>query len=250
MRSYSQKEGAATAFRDTDMLRRFQQTIARPICRDCGFAEVASAHRPLSGVIGGDFFESFSLDNSRDIFVMGDVTGHGVQAALVMAVVYGAVRQAARSALIPCDILTGLNEMLLDLSERAGQSTLFSATLFVAILNRDGGLTYSGAGHPPAFLLRIDGLVERLPAGMPPVGFDVIDVCRNNKEKILPGERLLIFTDGLLTAERSLDTLAEEFKASVGTVAPEVAVERFIRCGDEDDRTAAIITFRGMETQV
>jgi serine phosphatase RsbU (regulator of sigma subunit) len=241
---------AESACDDEEMLRRFQGAVARPVCRDCGFIEVVSGHRPLSGVIGGDFFESLRMDESRDILVMGDVTGHGVRAAIVMAMVYGAVRQAARNASIPCDILAGLNEMLLDLSKRAEQLALFSATLFVAILNSDGLLNFSGAGHPPAFLLRRGGLMEQLPSGMPPLGFDVIKACANHETHVLPGERLLIYTDGLLTPERSPVDLAEVFRSAVSRSMPDHVVNQLITQGDEDDRTAAIITFRGVEARV
>ena len=97
--------------------------------------------------VGGDLFDFFLLDADRLGFVVGDVSGKGVPAALFMAIACTLLRAAAHHHATPGGCLTYMNESLVE----QNASGMF-VTLFYGILNtRTGALEYSNAGHNPPY---------------------------------------------------------------------------------------------------
>src|SRR5271165_2315763 len=108
--------------------------------------------------VGGDLFDFFLLDSERLGFVLGDVSGKGVPAALYMAIARTLLRAAAHHQASPGACLTYMNQCLL---EQQGSSMF--VTLFYGILNtRTGVLEYSNAGHNPPYVFSPDGKVRAL----------------------------------------------------------------------------------------
>jgi len=143
--------------------------------------------------VGGDFYLLARLDADRTGVVIGDVSGHGYQAALVMALAMSATAIHVQAVIDPGVALEAVRRSLADELE----TTEMSITLFYGVIDdASGALRYANAGHPHAFVLRADGEVVRLPAHGPPLGFG---------EAVLSGsvlawssnDRLLLFTDGV-----------------------------------------------------
>lgn len=226
------------------LLREFQAALLPPRCASCGHAEVAAAFRPATGAVGGDFHDAVRRGD-REAYIIGDVTGHGPAAALVMAVLFGAVSEALRCLDHPAEVLEHLHDLLAMLGERAGGPRLFSATLFVGLLDADGGFTYANAGHPAPHLLREGEAPEALGAITPPLGLVEPTPCAEATVRLRPGDRLFAYTDGLLgpDAETAADLVARVL--AMGSAAPEDIVESLVQHGADDDRTAVMVVHRG-----
>ncbi len=147
--------------------------------------------------VGGDLFDFFLLDPDRLAFVVGDVSGKGVPAALFMAIARTLLRAAAHHQASPGACLTYMNQSLVE--QRA--SGMF-VTLFYGILNtRTGALEYSNAGHNPPYAYSPDGQLRALAQRCGPMlgvfeGFQY----PSRSAELGPGEGVLVFTDGVTEA--------------------------------------------------
>jgi serine phosphatase RsbU (regulator of sigma subunit) len=114
--------------------------------------------------VGGDFYDFLELEDGRLGVVVGDATGHGIPAALVMATTRSMLRAVAQASESPGDVLGTVNDpLVIDIP-----SNMF-VTCFYAILDpKSGSLTYANAGHDLPYLRRRGGECEELRArGMP-----------------------------------------------------------------------------------
>jgi sigma-B regulation protein RsbU (phosphoserine phosphatase) len=141
--------------------------------------------------VGGDFYDYFLLDERRLGAVIGDVSGKGVPAALLMAVTRTLLRACALRGSEPGLCLEEVNRLLL----RDTSAERF-VTLFYAILDaRAGRLHYANGGHNKPLILRAGGAVEELPGGgivvgaVPGTSYETRSVCLD------PGDRLFLYTD-------------------------------------------------------
>ena len=144
--------------------------------------------------IGGDFYDVINLDTDHVAVVVGDVSGKGITAAMMMATCMTLLRAYCESFRAPSRIMRKINPRLIEGNE---QDCLFT-TLFLAILNLEkNSLTYCNAGHNPALLQRSDGSIEELDdIHGPAVG--VMDQVPYEQSRVTlnPGDRLLLYTDG------------------------------------------------------
>jgi sigma-B regulation protein RsbU (phosphoserine phosphatase) len=151
--------------------------------------------------VGGDFFLLARLDRDRTGVLIGDVSGHGYQAALVMALALSAAAIHVQAAFDPSIAIEAVQRSLAD--ELA--STEMSLTLCYAVIDsRKGEVRFANAGHPHAFRVARDGECTRLAAVAPPIGFSDSPI----EECVMawrPGDRLVLFTDGLTDARDSRD---------------------------------------------
>src|SRR5918993_1375831 len=145
--------------------------------------------------VGGDFYDFHLLPEGRLGLVVGDATGKGVPAALVMSTTCGMLRLAAQSHASPAEMLQGVNEVLFPNIP----SNMF-VTCFYAILEPNSGrLVYTNAGHDLPYLHR-NGEAEELRARGMPLGI-MPGMRYEEKETIVhSGEAALLYSDGLVEA--------------------------------------------------
>ena len=229
---------------DIEQLRSFQTALSPPQAPGCSFATLDAGFAAASGSVGGDFHDHLELDGSHQVALVGDVTGHGLSSALVMAVTFGALREAFRSMQLPCAVMNGLHALLAELGDRAGGPRLFSATLFLGVLASDGEFKFVNAGHPPGLVLRAEGGVERLDASIPPLGFAEPTRCQSVASALRPGDRLVLYSDGILKQDERMAELIERIDAHRELEGP-AFVEALLAEGAADDRTALVLHFSG-----
>jgi serine phosphatase RsbU (regulator of sigma subunit) len=180
------------------MAARLQHALLPLPTQPVGLAglRVEVAYLPAqSGLhVGGDWFSSIELPDGNALFVVGDVAGHGIDAVATMA----QLRFTAKGMVITGSSLTGalarLNTLLLHSRDAHG-----TATMILARYNPDERrLVWAQAGHPPPLLLR-DGEVRFLerPRGML-LGASYTPVYEEAQCRLEPGDRLLLYTDGLV----------------------------------------------------
>jgi len=157
--------------------------------------ELASRYLPSgsSAVVGGDWFETVRLSYGRTLLVIGDVMGHGVEAAVDMSNYRAMLRYVAGTDLPPHRILRQVDDLI------AQAGTARPATCLLVLVDPTRGrATYAGAGHLPPALFGADGGVEliEVPTG-PPLGTGFGGYESVTRE-LRPDQVLLLYTDGLV----------------------------------------------------
>ena len=167
---------------------------ARPLV--CGRVTIQGHNEPSSAV-SGDYFDFRRLDQRLVSFIVADVTGHGLPAALVMANLHAAI-QVTMSADIPLDVLAA---RMNDLICRNTDPHVFVTAVVGRVDARSGRLEYVSAGHPPPVVLTRDGLYDTptphaLPWGVEPdESYEVVALPAD------PGlEAVVLYTDGVTEA--------------------------------------------------
>jgi serine phosphatase RsbU (regulator of sigma subunit) len=182
--------------RELELSRRIQTEMLPRTSLRSGPAEIGGISIPAREV-GGDFFNYFVLPDGRLALLVGDVSGKGVSAALLMANI-----QATLRALLPHEM--DLARLADRLDRELDQNTPGSVylTLFLAILETDGRLLrYVNAGHNPQFVLRSDGGLQQLGSTGMPIALYSGQGYREANVVLAPGDFLFFYTDGLVETE-------------------------------------------------
>jgi len=178
---------------ELDVARSIQRSILpRSKPRLPGF-DVGVLMEPMRSV-GGDLYDFIPLGDNRLGIVVGDVSGHGVPAAIFMALAYSLLHAEARRAGSPGEALRNLNDHLLGMNE----SSMFVTVLY-GILNSDTReFEYARAGHELPVLLNAQGEVAELPSGSGQM-LGLFPAPRLDEQSVilLPGSLLLLYTDGV-----------------------------------------------------
>jgi phosphoserine phosphatase RsbU/P len=199
-------------------------------------ADAAARVVPAESV-GGDLYNLFRLGRGRVGVLLGDVSGHGYQAALIMALVMSASAIHAKGKSDPAALLEAVVESL---REELAATEMFLSAFYAVIDRSNGRLRYANAGHASAFLVHGDGEVERLAALDPPLGLTG-DAPRTARRKWdAAHDLLLLFTDGVSDARnrsgerfgerRVLDVVRRHRTESSAVIVDRVfhAVDRFL----------------------
>ncbi len=213
--------------------------------------EIASVYRPGSETleVGGDWYDVFRLGDTTLALVVGDVVGHGLDAAVAMGQLRGAVRALALTG-SPSRVLDALDLFV----EQVPQGAM--ATLAYAELDlEDGTLTYACAGHPPPLLLGSDGGRLLWEGRSLPLGASFDGHQRTQAtDRLAAGESILLYTDGLVEdrargISSGLDLLLE-VAVQVGAVAPsslvDIVVGRLVAEIDNKDDVCVLAVRRSL----
>jgi serine phosphatase RsbU (regulator of sigma subunit)/anti-sigma regulatory factor (Ser/Thr protein kinase) len=156
--------------------------------------QVAAFYRAAQEV-GGDFYDFITLEGGRIGLVVGDVTGHGVPAALVMATTRSFIRAQAARAGSPSEVLAQANDFLdADIPEN-----MFVTCLYAVLDPKTGRLVFANAGHDLPFVRTSSGLQELRATGMP---LGLMPGMRYEEKEftLAPGDTMLLHSDGLAEA--------------------------------------------------
>jgi len=147
--------------------------------------------------VGGDFYDFFFIDDHRLCFVIGDVSGKGVPAALFMAITKTLIKTVAKQDMPTNEVLAKVNNILCP----DNQTCLF-VTIFCVVLDiRTGILRYANAGHNPPLVIGADGKVDymQIPGGFV-LGVMENSKCEDRTLQLKPGDAILLYTDGVTEA--------------------------------------------------
>lgn len=194
---------------ELDVARQLQLgmlPIRRPLFPDRHDIEVAGMMEAAS-IIGGDLFDAFFVDEHRLFFAIGDVSGHGIPAAMFMARTVSLMRLAAITINCPAILLSRVNEQLC-----AGNDANMFVTLFCGFLELDTGrVMYSNGGHLAPLHTR-DGVTTNLPIPKGTIIGVLPGITYTRSEIVLNrGDSILCYTDGVTEAQTSQ---GEEFSES------------------------------------
>lgn len=187
-----------TLERDAQKAWQIQQRLLPRELPQVEGLKIAASCRPAR-LVAGDYYDVVKLDDHRLAICIGDVIGKGLPAALLMANLQAAVRRAAPGGMSPCALCADVNRLIADNLGLGQFITFFYAIIDVAARR----CTYTTAGHNPPILIRRDATIERLAQGGPPLG---LSPEWNHDEQQLPfepGDRLLLFTDGVTELRNS-----------------------------------------------
>ena len=149
--------------------------------------------------VGGDFYDFISLNNEQLAIVIGDVVGHGVRAALLMAQIMGFLRSATHDLSRPASVARNVNEMLIRLGDET--DTILPCSLLYTVIDLPTGLGFMiNAGHPrPLLCDRATCASGHLGGHSLVLGverYELHEICHT----FTPGDRLVLYTDGILDA--------------------------------------------------
>ncbi|MEI7982899.1 MAG: PP2C family protein-serine/threonine phosphatase, partial [Bacteroidota bacterium] len=148
-----------------------------------------------------DFYDFFLIDNDRLGFVIGDVSGKGVPAAIFMAVSRTLIRATGLKGIPTEECMNYVNNLLCNESV----SCMF-VTVFYGILNTvTGDIEYVNAGHNPPYIIGQNGIRKVEMTGGPILGCMEGMNYLSKRTRLSPGERLILFTDGITEAFNSDD---------------------------------------------
>ena len=150
--------------------------------------------------VAGDFFDYWSIDENNIAFLVADVSGKGVPAAMIMIAARTLIRQISGQGKSTAEILTEVNEII----QATNENSMF-ITLFFGFYNiPEGKLQYTNAGHNPPLILLASGKTEWFPEPKEPVVGIFPEPGYTTCERLFaPGDLLFIYTDGVT------DTTAE-----------------------------------------
>jgi sigma-B regulation protein RsbU (phosphoserine phosphatase) len=182
--------------RELELSRLIQTEMLPRAPLRLGAAEIKGVSIPAREV-GGDFFNYFALPDGRLALLVGDVSGKGVSAALLMANV-----QATLRARLPLETELARLADGLDREIDANTPRGVYLTLFLGILDVERGLlTYVNAGHNPQFVLKAAGGISPLSSTGLPIALLPGKGYADSSIEIAPGDLLFFYTDGLVETE-------------------------------------------------
>jgi serine phosphatase RsbU (regulator of sigma subunit) len=155
--------------------------------------------------VGGDFYDVFEVKDGNIAVLIGDVAGHGIQAARTATLVKDVVHAFTHQTLRTREVLRRTNALLIE-KDLPG-----FVSLFLAILDGySGHLLYSYAGHPDTLLRRASGEILRLGSGSPPLGVHPEAAWKACEIELQAGDLLLLYTDGVVEARREGQMFGEK----------------------------------------
>ena len=163
-------------------------------------AKVAARVIPAESV-GGDFYNLFPLPGGRTGAMVGDVSGHGYRAALIMALAMSASAIHAQTTADPGEMLNALRASL---QEELLTTEMYISAFYGVIDRHTGTLRFANTGHPHAFVIRGTGHTERLPALDPPLGMSEAFPSVSTINWKTDADLLLVFTDGVSDARNQM----------------------------------------------
>lgn len=176
------------------MAHEVQSALLPMMFRQLDRFEVAARSIPCRSV-GGDFYDVITLDDGRAAFVLGDVSGKGISAALLAAMAQGGIQTQLITIRSLADAITNLNRLV---AQKSAANRFI--TLFCGMLDAVGNFSYVNAGHNPPILARSDGRIELLSTNSLVLGAFDFSEYDAKTTKVEAGDAIVMFTDGVTEA--------------------------------------------------
>ena len=238
---------------EINIARDIQQALLPKDFRDFPHLAVSGCNFPCLSV-GGDYFDVFPMGEGRTAFLIADVSGKGLGAALLTTMLQGALSGMTLGN-DPVKVFNHVNRFLCDHAE-VGRY----ATMFFGVLDEEGHMEFINAGHPSPILIRKDSVEEAFTEGSYPVGLVPDTEYTAACLKLEPEDTLVLFSDGVTEAmdpdeqlfgvPRLREVLAGKTDMQLEEMQKSVleAVENFTRGARQaDDLTLLLIRYRAAD---
>ena len=192
--------------------------------------------------VGGDWYDILDRPDGTVAFAVGDIAGHGLQAAAAMGQVRSAWRALALSTTEPSAILASLERFA-----NGVEGAFFSTILTMLLDPATNELRYATAGHPPALVIEPDGATRFLEGGRSvPLGLPFDLPRAQAHERLTPGSILVLYTDGLVerrdeSLDRGLERLAETAARATGESLEDLSESLLDLVADERHDDVALL---------
>lgn len=235
---------------ELEVARSIQQNLLPKALPEDGWFRACGSSVP-SYQVGGDYFDVTRVDEDTWSVVVADVSGKGVSSALLASLIQGVFVASAAGAM--ARNVERLNRFL---NERTGGEKY--ATLFYAMVSRDGRLRYINAGHCAPALVGRDGSYRKLEATSMPVGMIETAEFAVAEERLRAGDRVVVYSDGVTEAQNGSreffgkKRLREAIQGAAGVGCKELfeavqgAVTAFTEgAAQSDDLTVLVVEYGG-----
>ena len=175
---------------------------------------LGAAYLPASeeAKVGGDWYDALELPGDRVLLAIGDVTGHGIEAAVTM--------NRTRQLLISCALIDPARGPYWSVSTKSFRNESPMVTAIAALVDaRDCEFAYAAAGHPPAVLSEPGKRARFLDIGLLPLGVLRDAAYRTYRVRSIPGALLVLYTDGAIEHSRDVVRGEELLLAAVESAA-------------------------------
>ncbi len=236
---------------DLGLAGQVQQLLFPKSSPVCGWCCIGVKNR-MAQEIGGDYFDFISMPDQCQSIFLGDVTGHGVHASVVMSLLYGFIHRAAKNSCSASEIIYEINSFLDSFAQRTVfYDHFFSTTLFFGVINPTTlEMHYVNCGQVPPLVKQGEEIHHLLSTG-PPLGFFTQPEIQLRRFQFQPGDRMLLCTDGLFEAKNSqgkqfgIERLGKVLKDQVGDHDQFLErlfsqVDSYCQSGENDDDMTAI----------
>jgi GAF domain-containing protein len=230
-----------------DTMRRSLLPRSHPQFEGLEIGEVYEASAHLD--VGGDVYDFLELGDGRLAVVLGDVTGHGIEATADMAMAKFVFRSLAREHPDPGDFLASANEVVVG-EIAAGK---FITMIYLTVESATGAVVAASAGHPAPLIVSPEGTVEPLSVRGLALGVEPGQAYEERAAKLETGGALVVYTDGVIEARSDgelygLDRLTRVLGAAFRSPAAEIARAVIDDCrsfaGDLADDCAVVVIKR------
>ncbi len=232
--------------------RRIQQSLLPQKFPNCGWFCAAGSSLP-SAEVAGDYFDIRPIGPDVWTAVVADVSGKGVSSAILASLLQGAFLLGSGLELPLHELMTKINNFLIDRAQGEKYATLFYATI-----HSSGALEWANAGHCEPFLVRTDGEVRKLHTTGPPLGLQAKAEFQVAGLQLGRGDKIIAYSDGLTEAENSGgEAFDSKLKSGLPLFAGLAAEEIHQKLLDQvlefhhgeplrDDVTVLILEYRGV----
>jgi len=233
-----------------DTMQRSLLPRTRPTLPGLAIGEVYESSARVD--VGGDVYDYLVLGDGSLAVVLGDVTGHGIEATADMAMAKFVFRSLAREHPRPGDFLAAANDVVV--GEIAPGK--FITMAYVTVDPRDGTVVAASAGHPAPLVVSAEGSVEQLEVGGLALGVEASQLYDEQRTTIAPGELVVVFTDGVVEARRDgelygqarlSDVLARAHRQAPAEIARAVLDDCRAYAGGELPDDCAVVVIKRTE---
>jgi len=251
-RLYEEEQALLRMREEIRVASEIQHRLLPKVSPDLPGYQVAGISIPAQDV-GGDYFDFLLLDENRMAFCLGDVSGKGLPAALLMANLQATIRGLTLSTLTPCQCLERANTLLFQSTDPEKFATLFYGVLDI----ENHRLSYCSAGHERPFHRTRGQMLHRLEAGGLILSF--LEECAYEEAHVplQPGDTMVVFSDGITdaanerdepyTEERLATLIANSSEESAEELVEKIVADVGKHTGDHpqfDDMTLVVIKRR------